>query len=466
VSRAIDKFRSLRSSVVTKHLQSRTGYESYWPRVVDAITNFNKVVDSIDLDRENTQLTLDEAKTISMARPDWRLDAQKWLFNGFAVGEINAYRLVRIKFTHTTDIKEYQEIVQSAVDSIAPERWSHRGLKITNPDRLGARLCADLLESIDYLEQLFKQRKADKLLTLGLAEVRIVLDASEAHGAGDTGAYYQPSQRLIVMGAEVMRTLESHWMQKWVRATFVHEFGHFLHMTYIPEEAKRFWDQGWSEVAQREQERDVPLRITFEDRGKYFDTWKHHGFDVGKTVKSLKDPIDKLKFGIWLRNPPMGGEPLITPAQFRLTKFGKDVVSLFQDPKTYMKVNYDLDPHDADYKDRLGRKVKQRYDIIGLLWEGSMSVSKEVQAEFLKQNPQLQKAVDEAKESLGIVSEYGKTDKYEDFAETFRAWMIKPSALTDQAKYRMQRTLSLSGLYGKPIMRLSVKKTGQVVFHL
>lgn len=56
---------------------------------------------------------------------------------------------------------------------------------------------------------------------------------------------------------------------------------------------------------------------------------------------------------------------------------------------------------------------------------------------------------------LEIVTDYGKTDKYEDFAETFVAFMIAPQSLTPTAKYRMQRALSLSGLYGRAVVKLA-----------
>jgi len=56
---------------------------------------------------------------------------------------------------------------------------------------------------------------------------------------------------------------------------------------------------------------------------------------------------------------------------------------------------------------------------------------------------------------LEIVTEYGKVDKYEDFAETFLVFMAAPEKLTPTAKFRMQRALSLSGLYGKPVLRLA-----------
>jgi len=61
-------------------------------------------------------------------------------------------------------------------------------------------------------------------------------------------------------------------------------------------------------------------------------------------------------------------------------------------------------------------------------------------------------------ESLEVVTDYGKTDKFEDFAETFMIFMAKPELLTPTAKFRMQRALSLTGLYGKPVMRLATEE--------
>lgn len=56
------------------------------------------------------------------------------------------------------------------------------------------------------------------------------------------------------------------------------------------------------------------------------------------------------------------------------------------------------------------------------------------------------------------VSQYGKKNKFEDFAETFVAFMAAPERLTSEADFRMKRTLSLSGLYGKPVIRLAREK--------
>jgi hypothetical protein len=58
---------------------------------------------------------------------------------------------------------------------------------------------------------------------------------------------------------------------------------------------------------------------------------------------------------------------------------------------------------------------------------------------------------------LEIVTDYGKVDKYEDFAETFMIFMAAPEKLTPTSKFRMQRALSLSGLYGKPVLKFATK---------
>jgi hypothetical protein len=64
---------------------------------------------------------------------------------------------------------------------------------------------------------------------------------------------------------------------------------------------------------------------------------------------------------------------------------------------------------------------------------------------------------DERLNPLQIVTDYGRTDKYEDFAETFLVFVVAPEKLSPVARYRIQRALSLSGLYGKPVARLAAR---------
>lgn len=58
-------------------------------------------------------------------------------------------------------------------------------------------------------------------------------------------------------------------------------------------------------------------------------------------------------------------------------------------------------------------------------------------------------------EALGIPTAYGRTSLEEDFAETFATYVTAPSKLSETARYRLLRTLSLAGLYGKPVAKFA-----------
>lgn len=85
-------------------------------------------------------------------------------------------------------------------------------------------------------------------------------------------------------------------------------------------------------------------------------------------------------------------------------------------------------------------------------WEGITDV-KDVHPALRKKDLSRKEKLD----PLEVVTEYGEVNQYEDFAETFMVFMAAPEKLTPTSKFRMQRALSLSGLYGKPVIRLSSK---------
>ena len=59
---------------------------------------------------------------------------------------------------------------------------------------------------------------------------------------------------------------------------------------------------------------------------------------------------------------------------------------------------------------------------------------------------------------LGIPTPYGHRDPYEDFAETFAFFMLKPSRLSDRACERMKETLRMSMRGGRTFMRLASRQ--------
>jgi hypothetical protein len=65
---------------------------------------------------------------------------------------------------------------------------------------------------------------------------------------------------------------------------------------------------------------------------------------------------------------------------------------------------------------------------------------------------------EKALQDLGIPSDYGRTNVWEDFAETFAAYMANPNGISKTAKWRLLRAIGMSGSGGKKVMRLSKLK--------
>jgi len=66
-----------------------------------------------------------------------------------------------------------------------------------------------------------------------------------------------------------------------------------------------------------------------------------------------------------------------------------------------------------------------------------------------------QASKNETLKSLGIPTPYGHRDPYEDFAETFAHFILKPEMLSERALERMKETLRMSYRAGRSFMRLA-----------
>jgi hypothetical protein len=229
----------------------------------------------------------------------------------------------------------------------------------------------------------------------------------------------------------------------------LHEFGHYLHLNYISGDAKDVWNSGWGDVSEKKE----LLKVSKADRLKMFDALARANFDPSKASKRLP-PAMKIKFGVWLRTP-LTGDPLITDKQFRLTKDGQRVFSFFANPIKFLKDQYDLNPEDEHYAAQMQRSEKMLRSKLGLLSDHSFSIPQSILEEMFKADPSMKQDLDLAMKRLEAVSDYGGINKDEDFAETFVAFLAAPEKLTPTAKFRMQQTLSISGLYGKAVVRLA-----------
>lgn len=351
-------------------------------------------------------------------------------------------------------LEVYSKALQSVLDKVAPAKFSYHGFEVDNGERFTESLARGMLEGIDYIVGLFKRRGCEKLLSAGLQRVYLSYE-TKSFGASETAhGLYITAKRSIVLTPKVTGSGGGRFLKDWVNEVFLHEFGHHVHLSYLGAEAKRFWDSGWQQVDEKKLELDNTVRfVTSDERRRYFELWKKVGWDIAKAVAKL-EPLDKVKFGVWLR-APLTGDPLITAKQFRLTEHGKSVVKFLKDPDAVMLEDYDLRRGDSDYERRFDHRRKQLFSKLGIDYGGKFSVPSAVADELLKANPGLSKAVDDAIAALEIPSWYGKENEKEDFAETFVAFMDAPEKLTPTSKYRMQRTLWLSGLYGKKVVRLA-----------
>lgn len=343
----------------------------------------------------------------------------------------------------------YEEEIQRVLNATAPVRFSYSGFQVDNPEHMGDQMCRALLEGVDHIQGIFKQRGAEKLLSKGLSSV--LLRPHYSHD-GNGVAFYNAHNREIILTTRSVSGSDGAFDLKWVNVVFLHEFGHYVHMTYMTPEAREAWDSEWSGVEQaekaREEAEDALTTITGPARHRFFQHLQQADFNPTVAAKKLKG-TEKVQFGEWLRGP-MTGDALITPRQFRPTPDGERVFLFLKNPQGFFLKYYGEERDEEDIK----RMTVVMHKKLGLDRDDKHYISKDVFKEILS-DPSMRKDVEEAIAKIQTVSDYGKTNAKEDFAETFVAFMADPAKLNPKAKFRMQRALSLSGLYGKPVMQLA-----------
>jgi hypothetical protein len=340
-------------------------------------------------------------------------------------------------------LEQYVTSLQDLLDKYAgDENFTYMNFKINNPQRLSERTCRKMLEGIDHITALFKKKGMSHLLRDGVETV--ILQPVHEDKDSIAGLYYSERKEIEIF---VTALSSGRLLSEFVNEIFLHEFAHYLHLDLLDKTAKKYWDSTWDPVHEKKREQsDLFQYITADERSHFFDLLMKNDWNPTKVAAWL-DPIPKLKFGIWLRNPLIG-DPLITPSQFRLTRQGQYIKGFYNDIEKWMQDNVakeeDWDRRDRRFRDKLGLLNDQKHPI------PSEDVKK-----FRKDNPALDTAISEELAKLEPVSGYAGTNEMEDFAETFVAFMAAPQKLTPTSKARMMRTLSLSGLYGKPVMQLS-----------
>ena len=348
----------------------------------------------------------------------------------FMVGEVVHDKTTIEAFMQ--DLDKYRACIQDILNDVAPASFTYNGFPIVNEYRMSSTFCRKTLEGVNYLRALFKKRGCEKLLNEGVSSIRLVPTNDGLNSSPNANGTYNSTSRQISLSGTIARGSMGRFIA-WVNEVFLHEFGHYVHLTYLAPEAREEWDNGWMEQSEGG---DV-LTVNQADRHRLFELLKSDSYNVQATYGGL-EPDDKARFLTWLGQCSLGAA-VIEPSgkSVKPTRLGKDVLFMVKHPDRFP----DYGPAGMKDSDREfeQKKIDASMRRMGL------------------DNPVVLKVPKDAAEmqDLEIVSDYAKTNAKEDFAETFVVFMGAPERLTPTSKFRMQRALSLSGLYGKPVMRLA-----------
>lgn len=341
-----------------------------------------------------------------------------------------------------TGLRSIQGEINKVLSQTAPASFQRAGFEIRNPDHLFESTLSPILDGVDRSRYLFRERGVDKLIekTVSSVEIRLSVASDVTHtGDGAAGWHNRVTRKITLVSDRI------HGLDDVVRV-FVHEVGHSFHLVMMSPDAKREWDSAWEEIPTKDfiDEFRGEHTLTLRDRKRFWDLLVQVRFDVRKMYRKLKGS-DKKRFLGWLDSYGMN-KIISTPNQLRLTRFGKGI---FEFLETWGVLGLENLPEGWERR-RLGQIMENLWltDPMKISF-GSVTFDDELAAVKSKKQDYLKE--------MGVPNDYARTNHKEDFAESFRLFMLHPDQIHPNAKYRVQRALSLSGLYGKPLMRLANK---------
>lgn len=382
-------------------------------------------------------------------------------------GEDRDLRKSFIRYVNT--LKNVLKEIASLMNDTYPVRFKYLGFDVYNPQHFSRYTTKYMLEGIESLVQVFKKRHMLPALQDSLK--RIILQYDSHLTTSNAAAYYDKSDREISLFLVKPEDREEGHFGDWVVEITIHEFAHHIYYAELDRGAKEFWDSGWDAVYQaiqkdKQNKRSINLPVTKEDKSNFYDLLMKHKFDY-KAVDSFLEGKEQIKYRHWLTDPTPGDfypeDPalswdknavVLTPHAKRLSKFLMDK----QDWITNWQINHADDPlFSAQMLEQEAQRayIEQFNRYMNMLGFGHYQFKSHpiIHPEDLNEETE----EDKAKAEIGLPTSYAGKNPSEDFAETLVAFLLKPERLSKYALYRIQRTLSLSNLYGKPIIQLAKK---------
>lgn len=326
-------------------------------------------------------------------------------------------------------------------------RWNN--LRIILPE--GSIPSTIVKRSLDNLSEAFAllhKRGFFEVVYTTLKEIQIIPNLTGNRDNSSGGVYWVGKE---IMGLNTV--LDGN--ERLLTEVFLHELGHHIHMYSVSKDAKEFWDSGWSLYDSEVSQLTKDLTITKEDVIKWFQGLDPE-YDLASYGKSLKG-VEKAKFIALFYESDF----FKTPKSLTLTYWGQSAKDIPLIPKSLFPF---LSKWQGSYSD-LETSLQNEFGITEeklidaafayakLAYTSRStysSVLEEKRQEILRAN---QKELSKILQDLGIPSQYGHTNVMEDFAETFKSYVLNPDSISDTAKWRLLRTLGISESSGKPLKK-------------
>jgi hypothetical protein len=387
-----------------------------------------------------------------------------WLLENFGKEDVQELETLAAAVRDDFTLDSFLEALHRYFDQAVPERFEYVGVKVWNPDRLARPLADAILENLEGLREVLQANGLEGLWGSEVKEVLIRLNrpADKTRPGFTSWAFYEKHKQRMVL-THLIATGDGKGRYSGDRGfdAVVHEFGHHIHMSYLPEEAVAFWDAPWKELA-RAKELTEARYVTFEDREYFYKTLRETGWLLPRALEKVQFDSDVKvpKFLLWLRTPSRQaisqGWHLIESSQDpTLTPLGEDTFTFLRHPEEVTREELPeldrLELHQA-----AKTRLENTRELMGLSPEDRetnypLLPADDELTEILRGWPSYEVMVD----ALGLPSDYAERNKLEGWAETWAAYLLNPAKLSKAARYRLLRTLELAGIFPKAVSRVA-----------
>jgi hypothetical protein len=358
-------------------------------------------------------------------------------------------------------LKAYTERAKSLVDTssseILYEKFTWKGIRF-EVQGFTEKEVRVVLDNLSWVLDLFKRRGMDKAIPEALRSV-LLTDEKHTFVSDRTNqtmvghGLYESTKKRITLRKDALGS-GGRMLKRWLAEIFIHEFGHHVHLSILPREAREFWDSGWEKVEEAMQAKEDAKKIFPEDRLRFIKLIQEADYDfqaVGRTLTGL----DRMKYVAYLNLRGI----INGTKNVRLNDEGRRLQSIGRDPESYV---IDRGGMGLFTEEELAEVVPKEVARIMRHLEGRLGLRKSsfeyIPQKIVDQIAFDDKDVERALKSLGIPTEYGTTNVMEDFAETFVQFMVAPEKLDPVARWRMGRTLGMSRSLGTPVIKLTQKQ--------